>query len=205
MDDSGSSESWNKLAKADTNQQWIKSEQIDSEAEETTRGFCLDYDPFRDLNNTDTEALGSASNDSFQNSQPTASSEKGAKNRPPKEEAGHRAERLAKMSAYAAQRLANESPIQRAVRLKRMSEYAAKRLASETSEQRAKRLSRMSAYAAKRLAKETPEQRQQRLTRMSAYAARRHAEKRMNIVNDKKTKSSNSVSFGESSTNVTAN
>ncbi|KAF9416457.1 hypothetical protein HW555_006218 [Spodoptera exigua] len=86
-----------------------------------------------------------------------------------------RASRLAKMSAYAAQRLANETPDQRASRLRRMSEYAAKRLSMETSEQRAKRLSRMSAYAAKRLANESPEQRQARLARMSAYAARRQA------------------------------
>ncbi|KAJ0180279.1 hypothetical protein K1T71_003683 [Dendrolimus kikuchii] len=91
------------------------------------------------------------------------------------EPAEMRAKRLAKMSAYAAQRLANETPEQRAVRLKRMSEYAARRLAAETSEQRAKRLSRMSAYAAKRLAEESPEQRQARLARMSAYAAKRHA------------------------------
>lgn len=90
-----------------------------------------------------------------------------------------RATRLARMSAYAAQRLANESPAQRAVRLKRMSDYAAKRLAHETSDQRAKRLSRMSAYAAKRLASETPEQRQSRLARMSAYAARRQAMKKV--------------------------
>lgn len=95
------------------------------------------------------------------------------------ETADERATRLAKMSAYAAQRLANETPEQRASRLKRMSEYAAKRLASETSEQRAKRLARMSAYAARRLAKETPEQRQMRLTRMSAYAARRQAMKKI--------------------------
>ncbi|KAG6448690.1 hypothetical protein O3G_MSEX005659 [Manduca sexta] len=90
-----------------------------------------------------------------------------------------RATRLAKMSAYAAQRLANELPEQRAARLRRMSEYAAKRLAQETAEQRAKRLARMSAYAAKRLASETPEQRQARLTRMSAYAAKRQAMKRV--------------------------
>lgn len=90
-----------------------------------------------------------------------------------------RALRLAKMSAYAAQRLANETPDQRASRLRRMSEYAAKRLSRETSEQRAKRLSRMSAYAAKRLASESPEQRQARLARMSAYAARRQAMKKV--------------------------
>lgn len=89
-----------------------------------------------------------------------------------------RTSRLAKMSAYAAQRLANESPEQRANRLKRMSAYAAKRLANETHEQRAKRLSRMSAYAAKRLACETVEQRRARLARMSAYAARRQAQKK---------------------------
>ncbi|CAH1646305.1 unnamed protein product [Spodoptera littoralis] len=90
-----------------------------------------------------------------------------------------RASRLAKMSAYAAQRLANETPDQRASRLRRMSEYAAKRLSLESSEQRAKRLSRMSAYAAKRLANESPEQRQARLARMSAYAARRQAMKKV--------------------------
>lgn len=94
-----------------------------------------------------------------------------------------RSARLAKMSAYAAQRLANETPEQRAVRLKRMSDYAAKRLARETSEQRAKRLARMSEYAAKRLASETPEQRQARLARMSAYAARRQALKKKVIAN----------------------
>ncbi|KAJ8725398.1 hypothetical protein PYW08_003581 [Mythimna loreyi] len=95
------------------------------------------------------------------------------------ESPNERATRLAKMSAYAAQRLANETPEQRASRLRRMSEYAAKRLSKETSEQRAKRLSRMSAYAAKRLANESPEQRQARLARMSAYAARRQAMKKV--------------------------
>lgn len=89
-----------------------------------------------------------------------------------------RAARLAKMSAYAAQRLANESPDQRAQRLKRMSEYAARRLASETGEQRARRLARMSAYAARRLAQESPDKRKERLARMSAYAAKRHAMKK---------------------------
>lgn len=98
---------------------------------------------------------------------------------PKNETADERSARLAKMSAYAAQRLANESPEQRASRLRRMSEYAAKRLAQETSEQRARRLARMSAYAAKRLAEETPEQRQARLARMSAYAARRQAMKKI--------------------------
>uniref|UniRef100_A0A2A4J3E6 STPR domain-containing protein n=1 Tax=Heliothis virescens TaxID=7102 RepID=A0A2A4J3E6_HELVI len=105
-----------------------------------------------------------------------------------------RASRLAKMSAYAAQRLANETPEQRAVRLRRMSEYAAKRLSLETSEQRAKRLSRMSAYAAKRLANESPEQRQARLARMSAYAARRQAMKKVsgpNTSDDIHTENSN--------------
>lgn len=86
--------------------------------------------------------------------------------------------RLARMSAYAARRLANESQEQRAARLKRMSEYAARRLAEETIDQRAKRLARMSAYAARRLANETTEQRQARLTRMSAYSARRQAIKK---------------------------
>ncbi|XP_072943979.1 uncharacterized protein [Epargyreus clarus] len=94
---------------------------------------------------------------------------------PKRETQEERAVRLSKMSAYAAQRLANETPEQRALRLRRMSEYASKRLAQETSTQRAQRLARMSAYAAKRLAKETPEQRQERLTRMSAYSARRQA------------------------------
>lgn len=94
-----------------------------------------------------------------------------------------RSARLAKMSAYAAQRLANETPEQRAVRLKRMSDYAAKRLARETSDQRARRLARMSEYAAKRLASESPEQRQARLARMSAYAARRQAMKKRVVVN----------------------
>ncbi|XP_041977682.1 uncharacterized protein C05D11.13-like [Aricia agestis] len=86
-----------------------------------------------------------------------------------------RAERLAKMSAYAARRLANETPEQRSIRLKRMSEYAAKRLSRETPQERFQRLSRMSAYAAQRLANETPEQRNMRLSRMSAYAAKRQA------------------------------
>ncbi|CAD0196532.1 unnamed protein product [Chrysodeixis includens] len=95
------------------------------------------------------------------------------------ESADERAARLAKMSAYAAQRLANETPEQRARRLRRMSEYAAKRLSRETNEQRANRLYRMSAYSAKRLANESPEQRQARLARMSAYAARRHAMKKV--------------------------
>lgn len=90
-----------------------------------------------------------------------------------------RARRLAKMSAYAAHRLANESTEQRAMRLKRMSEYASRRLAQETSEQRAKRLARMSAYAARRIASETSEQRQARLAKMSAYAARRNAMKKL--------------------------
>ncbi|XP_075969146.1 uncharacterized protein LOC142972172 [Anticarsia gemmatalis] len=96
-----------------------------------------------------------------------------------------RASRLAKMSAYAAQRLANETADQRATRLRRMSEYAAKRLAQETSEQRARRLSRMSAYAARRMASETPEQRQARLARMSAYAAKRQAMKKGSKFTDK--------------------
>lgn len=94
-----------------------------------------------------------------------------------------RSARLAKMSAYAAQRLANETPEQRAMRLKRMSDYAAKRLARETTEQRARRLARMSEYAAKRLAAESPEQRQARLARMSAYAARRQALKKQVLAN----------------------
>ncbi|XP_026742673.1 uncharacterized protein LOC113504527 [Trichoplusia ni] len=95
------------------------------------------------------------------------------------ESSDERAARLAKMSAYAAQRLANETPEQRARRLRRMSEYAAKRLSRETNEQRANRLFRMSEYSAKRLANESPEQRQARLARMSAYAARRHAMKKV--------------------------
>lgn len=89
-----------------------------------------------------------------------------------------RERRLAKMSAYAAHRLATESAEQRAMRLKRMSEYASRRLATETSEQRARRLARMSAYAARRIASETLEQRKARLAKMSAYAARRNAMKK---------------------------
>ncbi|KOB65529.1 Fibroin-modulator-binding protein-1 [Operophtera brumata] len=182
MVDSRSSDScWNKLVISNTTNQWtanIKSEQIDdadtAETESTT-GFCLDYDPLGD----EKEDTVAANNHSLQPDMPCTSSKRIDLKSQSEEPPGHRAQRLAKMSAYAAQRLANESPEQRAVRLKRMSEYAAKRLASETSEQRAKRLSRMSAYAAKRLAKETPEQRQERLSRMSAYAAKRHASKKM--------------------------
>lgn len=185
MVDSRSSDSWNKLVITNNSNQWIsniKSEQIDdADAAESTTGFCLDYDPLGD----EKAHAVAASNHSFQSDgdEPCTSSEQtdllvGRKSQT-EEAPGHRAQRLAKMSAYAAQRLANESPEQRALRLKRMSEYAAKRLANETSEQRAKRLSRMSAYAAKRLAKETPEQRQERLSRMSAYAARRHALKKI--------------------------
>lgn len=89
------------------------------------------------------------------------------------ETALERAVRLSRMSAYAAQRLATESPEQREARLTRMSAYAARRLANETPQQRATRLARMSAYAARRLAEESPEKRAVRLARMSAYAARR--------------------------------
>ncbi|CAG9783409.1 unnamed protein product [Diatraea saccharalis] len=115
----------------------------------------------------------------------------GSKSETPEE----RKARLAKMSAYAAQRLANETPEQRAMRLKRMSDYAARRLSQETHEQRAKRLARMSAYAARRLAQETPEQREARLARMSIYAA-----KRKNVVQKKR-----SVHHTDEITNETFN
>lgn len=182
MDDSGASDSWNKLVISRTGNQWIKTERSDdADTAENTTGFCLDYDPFSDVKSE--SVSDEASSHRFQQTEPSSRADYAHslyENRRHIEEApDQRAERLAKMSAYAAQRLANESPEQRAVRLRRMSEYAAKRLASETSEQRAKRLSRMSAYAAKRLAKETPEERQERLSRMSAYAARRHAMKKM--------------------------
>lgn len=214
MDDSGASDSWKKLVISSTNNQWIskiKTERTDdADTAESTTGFCLDYDPFCDVKS---ESAGS--NHNFQPTKPSSPTSSEREHllvegkRHNEESPDQRAERLAKMSAYAAQRLANESPEQRAVRLKRMSEYAAKRLASETSEQRARRLSRMSAYAAKRLAKETPEERQERLTRMSAYAARRHAMKKLSAPDTNKRRksriSSESISAEESDANIKSN
>lgn len=214
MDDSRSSNSWNKLVISKTSYNVknslrisnIKIERDNEESAANTTGICLDYDPFSD-EKSDVVAARNHNDSPIDSSM---SSEQASffiqRKRQAEEGPGQRAQRLAKMSAYAAQRLANESPDQRAVRLKRMSEYAAKRLANETSEQRAKRLLRMSAYAAKRLAKETPEQRRERLTRMSAYAAKRHAMKKTGADTGKKRKTRNiseSNSAEESDVNIT--
>lgn len=191
MDDLNSSDcSWKKMVIAKSNNSWTTSIRADNNKDEAgnTTSFSLE-DSFvhikteRDDNEhsyevpVEPETMLSESIfvDPLLMVTPIQSRKRRTSSTTKEEPADMRAKRLAKMSAYAAQRLANETPEQRAARLKRMSEYAARRLATETSEQRAKRLSRMSAYAARRLAEETPEQRQARLARMSAYAAKRHA------------------------------
>ncbi|PZC81588.1 uncharacterized protein LOC110372715 [Helicoverpa armigera] len=187
--------SWKKMVIAKTNNEWIstvKSEYSESNKTVNATGMNSEHEQISYENvKKEHEETSCDRNyeleDSMQSPQeldPLAMLEPTKRRRrrdsgPKCESPNERASRLAKMSAYAAQRLANESPEQRAVRLRRMSEYAAKRLSLETSEQRAKRLSRMSAYAAKRLANESPEQRQARLARMSAYAARRQAMKKV--------------------------
>ncbi|KAM3961739.1 fibroin-modulator-binding protein-1 [Aphomia sociella] len=212
--------SWKKMVIAKTNNKWIST----IKSETTNAGNLLDSNNFsvsdeqmshgqiktekEDLNIDNN--VGQISNiepeSMLQEVDPLSIQEPMMRRRrkgsvPKNETADERSARLAKMSAYAAQRLANESPEQRANRLRRMSQYAAKRLAQETSEQRAKRLARMSAYAAKRLAEETPEQRQSRLARMSAYAARRQAMKK--IMNPDSHVGFNSINYDV--TNVTNN
>lgn len=199
MGDLNSSDcSWKKIVIAKANNKWIssiKSEHSDSEMDNSVSATDLNSEHEqiscdnvkRELeetgvvrNNFEMEDPISLTQEMDPHSLLEAGKRRRRKGSGPKcESPNERASRLAKMSAYAAQRLANETPEQRANRLRRMSEYAAKRLSTETSEQRAKRLSRMSAYAAKRLASESPEQRQARLARMSAYAARRQAMKKI--------------------------
>lgn len=194
MGDMGSSDcSWKKMVIAKTNNKWfttIKKEKCDINGVET-RNFSLCEEQIS-CNNVKEEREECVSGNFQVTGMPVSMMqeidpldfEQPAKRSRRKtssiktETSEERDMRLARMSAYAARRLANESQEQRAARLKRMSEYAARRLAEETSEQRAKRLARMSAYAAKRLANETPEQRQARLTRMSAYSAKRQAMKK---------------------------
>ncbi|NP_001036969.1 uncharacterized protein LOC114248897 [Bombyx mandarina] len=190
--------SWKKMVIAKTNNEWKSSVGEDANAASNTTHFrlsdeCIQYDNIKkEIEEIDEqETLNTVEPvDMIQEMDPLSLLEPKARRRrkgsgPKSETSEERAARLAKMSAYAAQRLANESPEQRATRLKRMSEYAAKRLSSETREQRAIRLARMSAYAARRLANETPAQRQARLLRMSAYAAKRQASKKsLSTVND---------------------
>lgn len=201
--------SWKKMVIAKANDKWIstiKSEQQDADDEINTTGFSLgdEHIPFGNVKNELDEV---SVNHTYQGMSVDQEPEnlvqeldpldlenpvkqRRRKGSGPKHEtAEERAARLAKMSAYAAQRLANETADQRALRLRRMSQYAAKRLSQETSEQRAKRLARMSAYAARRLAKESPEQRQARLARMSAYAARRQAQKKVDSPGNSETNS----------------
>lgn len=198
MGDLNSSDcSWKKIVIAKTNNEWIsnvKSEynKMDNTLTVTQNNSELELIPYDNVKKEYDETScdnkyemdDSNSMSSTQELDPLMLLEPGKRRRrresgPKCESPNERASRLAKMSAYAAQRLANETPEQRANRLRRMSEYAAKRLSKESSEQRAKRLSRMSAYAAKRLANESPEQRHARLARMSAYAARRQALKKV--------------------------
>lgn len=195
---SASNCSWNKLVISKSDDQWtssIKSEQNDAEFAGSTSNYNYEQqgprhikkeqEPYSELDymkddaETMTQELDPLLIEGAQQRRRRGSGT-GIKG----ESTEERSARLAKMSAYAAQRLANETPEQRAVRLKRMSDYAAKRLARETSDQRAKRLARMSEYAAKRLAAETPEQRQARLARMSAYAAKRQAMKKKVVANN---------------------
>ena len=188
--------SWKKMVIAKANNEWISTVKSDYSKMDNTLNVTLDsnsepisYDNVkREYDETSSdksyEMDDSSSMSSIQELDPLMVLAPGRRSRrrdsgPKCESPDERASRLAKMSAYAAQRLANETPDQRANRLRRMSEYAAKRLSRETSEQRARRLSRMSAYAAKRLANESPEQRSARLARMSAYAARRQAMKKV--------------------------
>lgn len=185
MGDPGSSDAWKKLVIAKANNRWVSMSNIKQKQTDdvglalNTRS--LDYaTPYESVKTNSFSGQGAQR---WQASDPlsTPKSHVVDSSKDKSESSEDRSSRLAKMSAYAAQRLANETPEQRATRLKRMSEYAAKRLASETGEQRSKRLARMSVYAAKRLALETPEQRHIRLARMSAYAAKRHAMKKINI------------------------
>lgn len=209
MGDPGSSDTWKKLVIAKANDQWVSISKIkkeqhvgDVDSAGTAGNFSLDYEhtPYQTI-----KTEGIAASEDWQADDPLASPESDLDpfldKKEKSESSEERASRLAKMSAYAAQRLANETPLQRATRLKRMSEYAAKRLASETREQRAKRLARMSAYAAKRLAQETPEQRQARLTRMSAYAAKRHSMKKTGASTTKNSQSKNYYDAGTQSNN----
>ncbi|KAI5635476.1 hypothetical protein NE865_11849 [Phthorimaea operculella] len=194
---SASGSPWKKMVLTKSDNQWtsnIKSDMNEGSNAMHTAGFSIDYNPYGIIKTEADEVNNQAYTNRdhvvaepeiclTQDEDPLLVEGAGRRRRrgslPKHETPEERAARLAKMSAYAAQRLASETPEQRAVRLKRMSEYAAKRLATETSEQRAKRLSRMSAYAARRLAKETPEQRKARLARMSEYAARRQAIKKL--------------------------
>lgn len=194
---SASNCSWNKLVISKSDDRWtsiIKSERNDAEYAGSASSYdheqqrpgnikieqetCGELDYMKDDAETMTQELDPLL---IEGTQPRRRRGSGSGIR--SESTEERSARLAKMSAYAAQRLANETPEQRAVRLKRMSDYAAKRLAQETSDQRARRLARMSEYAAKRLAAESPEQRQARLARMSAYAAKRQALKKKLIAN----------------------
>ncbi|KAJ2952504.1 hypothetical protein O0L34_g6823 [Tuta absoluta] len=193
---SASGSPWKKMVLTKSDNQWtsnIKSEMNEGSNALHTAGFSIDYNPYDNIKTEVDEVNSQAYTNRDQvvvepevcliQEEDPLEVDGGRRRRrgslPKLETPEERAARLAKMSAYAAQRLASETPEQRAIRLKRMSEYAAKRLSSETSEQRAKRLSRMSEYAARRLAKETPEQRKLRLARMSEYAARRQAMKKL--------------------------
>ncbi|XP_063619992.1 zinc finger protein 821-like [Cydia splendana] len=187
--------SWKKMVIAKANDEWIstiKSEQIDAHRAMNTSDFSMEaiQMPFggvkeepnmeRSYQEYGDDGSSTGPEDPLMIEESAAAGRRRRKGSGPRSETEEeRAARLAKMSAYAAQRLANETPEQRALRLKRMSEYAARRLAHESAEQRARRLARMSAYAARRLASETPEQRRTRLARMSAYAARRQALKKI--------------------------
>lgn len=176
--------SWKKMVIAKANNEWIstiKREQSDVDTVNTNdSGEMVRADVKKEQVDYFTQNFNQANEDPetmLQEMDPLlviAEPRRRSKGSGPKPETpDERQARLAKMSAYAAQRLANETPEQRALRLRRMSDYAARRLSQETHEQRAKRLARMSAYAAKRLAGETPEQRSARLARMSLYAAKR--------------------------------
>lgn len=176
-DDSSQDISWKKLVIAKSNNEWTTSVKIeqDEKSEECSNSENDEAENTSLLPISFVPVVGCSSEE---RSAPTRRRRRSSATKCTETD-DERSARLARMSAYAANRLANETPEQRAMRLKRMSEYAARRLASETPEQREKRLSRMSAYSAKRLAGETPEQRSHRLARMSAYAARRHAMKKM--------------------------
>lgn len=190
--------SWKKMVIAKANDEWIstiKSEQADVGRAMNTSDFSMDavQMPFGIVKTENEDTSGDQAYNEYSEETgslgfedpllletPSPERRRRRKGSGPKSESEEeRASRLAKMSAYAAQRLANETAEQRALRLRRMSEYAARRLAHESAEQRARRLARMSAYAARRLASETPEQRRARLARMSAYAARRQALKKV--------------------------
>ncbi|XP_068629937.1 zinc finger protein 821-like [Battus philenor] len=181
------SSSWKKIVISKSNDEWTSTVKPVKQSEQTSTNILSDEQRHALVNikieKEDEQTTVEETEICFEMEDPllhTVKKKRRRKGAGPKHETyEERALRLAKMSAYSAQRLANETPERRAARLKRMSDYATKRLATETNEQRARRLARMSAYAAKRLANETADQRQARLSRMSSYAARRQAMKKV--------------------------